>query len=80
MYNNRGKDFRGLAKRGDIQAIFRQQSSNWERLLRVHVNQCFSATRDFVSMAVMNIAGINTGQILMESYVASALNEKYALL
>lgn len=80
MQNNRGKDLRGLVKRNNIQAIFRQQSVYWEPLSRFHVQRCHSAALEFMRLATKHVAGPYTGQNLMESYVNPAFDAKYTEL
>ena len=77
MQDNRGKDLRGLIKRGNIQVVFRQQSVFWNMINHAHVAACHSNAMESVRLAVMHVAGRHTGQKLMQAYINPAFDAKY---
>lgn len=80
MYQNRGKNLPDLYNFRDIQAVFRSQSIRWNSLARAHVESCYDDTLQFMSEAILHIAGPYTSSRLLEVYIQPSLEKRRAEL
>jgi len=72
----RGKDLQSLVSSKTIRAIFRQQSLFWEDIARQHVESCYAATFEFLSAAVLFVAGRHAGEKVMRKFLNEPLERK----
>lgn len=80
MKSTRGKTPKGLLSQSTFQAIFRQQSAPWEKIVRDYVEQCRQSAYECLQLAVSHVAGRHTGEQLMQKYINPAFDNKATAL
>ena len=71
MRGTRGKNLPGMPSMKNVRPIFRQLSLPWTGLLENFAEDCCTAVRAFLRLAIRHVAGTQTGDALVRTYMHS---------
>ena len=75
----RGKALPGQIPPSVVTTIFRQQSVEWDPIAHDYLEICTEHVRDFITSAVMRVAGAHTGNQLLNHHIHPAFAKKTGL-
>ena len=74
MRSSRGRELPGLFDPMIIANLFRDQASPWEKLVRDHVDDTWTACKIFLQHVVMHVADPGTSAALLQKIIGPAMD------